>query len=146
MKMYYGNVPIKSLNSKSFETNTNDATVQASDMQAGLTGYARGQKITGTGKAFEFATYGKFNVNRAFPIPVADINTIIVSSVDGAVKMTDEINNLRDFDFSTAQEIAKITLNSVEYPLTVQITSNGITFGCAQDTFIQAMIGKDNFI
>lgn len=146
MKMMYGGVPVNSLKVKHYEMNTNSATVQPSDLQAGITCFARGTKVTGTGKAFEFATYGKFPVNRSIPIPTTNINTIVVSSTDGAVKMVDEINNLRDIDFSTAQEIAKITLDGVEHSITVQIINNKITFGCTQSVSVQAMIGKDNFI
>ena len=146
MKMIYGGTPVKSLKVKHYEVSTFDATVQPSDMQSGVTCYARGVKVTGTGKAFEFATYGRFASNIGTFIPTNDINTIVVSSTDGAIKMIDEINNLRDMDFSVAQEIAKVVLDGVEYSLTVQLTNNIITFGCTQTISIQAMIGKDNFI
>lgn len=45
MKMYYGGTPIKSLNVKHYEMSTSDATVQPSDLQSGVTCYARGQKL-----------------------------------------------------------------------------------------------------
>ena len=146
MKMYLGGTPLKSMNIRHYEMDTNSATITPSDMQAGTTCFAKGQKLTGTGKAFEFATYGKFPVNSSVPIPTTDINTILVSSTDGAVKMVDGINNLRNLDFSTAQEIGKIILDGAEYSLTVQIINNRITFGCTQSVSVQAMIGKDNFI
>lgn len=146
MKMMYNGMPINSAKVNHFEMNTNDATMTASDMQAGVTGYAKGVKVEGTGKAFEFASYGSFPVNRSIPIPTSDINTIVVSSTDGAVKMKNGINSLRDLDFAIEQEIAKIIIENIEYSLTVKITNNKITFGCIQNISVQAMIGKDNFI
>ena len=146
MKLYYGDIPITSIKVANYELSTNDCTATASDLQAGITCVSKGKKITGTGKCFEFATYGRFTTNVSTYIPYDSINTIVVSSTDGAVKMIDEISNLRNLDYSTAQEIAKIILDGVEYSLTVQIVNNQIMFGCAQDVSIQAMIGKDNFI
>ena len=80
MKMIYNGTPIKSLNIKHYELNTNDATLKASDLQSGVTAYAKGQKITGIGRAFRFALYGDFPSNREIPIPVSEINTVVVSS------------------------------------------------------------------
>ena len=146
MKLIYGGVPYNTTKVNHYEIDTNSATVQPSDMQAGVTCFARGEKVTGTGKAFEFATYGRFIANVGTPIPAIDINTIVVPSTEGFVKTNDEINNFRNLDYSVSQEIAKIILDGVEYPLTVKITNNRITFGCTQRVSIQAMIGKDNFI
>lgn len=146
MKMIYNGTPINSMKVKHYEMDTNSATVKPSDLQAGVTCFGKGKKITGTGKAFEFAMYGTLPVNSGIPIPTVDINTILISSTDGSVRMINEIDNLRDLDFSIAQEIAKITLNGTEQSLTVQIVNNRIIFGCSQNTFIQVMIGKDNFI
>lgn len=38
--------------------NTYDADITAVDMQHGKTAWAKGKKVVGTGKAFEFANYG----------------------------------------------------------------------------------------
>ena len=41
------------------EPNTYDGNITSPDMQYGTIGYAQGKRIVGTGKAFEFAVYGK---------------------------------------------------------------------------------------
>lgn len=143
MKLMLGGTPVKKM---MVHNDTMDATMVASDLQAGVTAYANGRKVTGTGKAFSFATYGRFIANVGTPIPTSDINTIVMSSTDGAVKMINSIQNMRDLDYSVAKEVAKIMLDGVEYPLTILIANNRITFGCAKSVSIQAMIGKDEFI
>lgn len=37
MKLYLGNTPVKSLNIRKLDVNTNDATIVASGMQSGMT-------------------------------------------------------------------------------------------------------------
>lgn len=81
MKMIYNGTPIKSLNIKRYEMNTNDATLKASDMQVGVTAYAKGKKVTGTGKSFEFAYYGGFETNSINYVPNM-INVIEIASVN----------------------------------------------------------------
>lgn len=49
MKCYLGISPVKSLDIRKLDVDTNDATVVASDMQSGSIAYAKGQKVTGTG-------------------------------------------------------------------------------------------------
>lgn len=49
MKLCLGNTPVKSLNIRKLDVDTNDATIVASDMQSGTVAYAKGQKVTGTG-------------------------------------------------------------------------------------------------
>lgn len=145
MKMFYGNTPVNSMKIKHYEVSTNDSTLSPSDMQSGIVAYGKGKRIVGTGKAFEFASYGRFVSNIGTFIPTNDINTIVVSSTDGAVRMVDSIRNIRDLDFSVVQEIASVVLEDGEYPLTLKIENNIMTFGCSQNVSIQAMIGKDNF-
>lgn len=48
MKCYLGISPVKSLNIRKLDVDTNDATIVASDMQTGSIAYAKGQKVTGT--------------------------------------------------------------------------------------------------
>lgn len=49
MKLCLGSTPIKSLNIRKLDVDTNDATIVASDMQTSSVAYAKGQKVTGTG-------------------------------------------------------------------------------------------------
>lgn len=46
------------------EPSTYDADLTPVDMQLGRTAYVKGEKITGTGKCFEFATYGLKRVKK----------------------------------------------------------------------------------
>ena len=48
MKCYLGISPVKFLNIRKLDVDTNDATIVASDMQSGAVAYAKGQKVTGT--------------------------------------------------------------------------------------------------
>jgi hypothetical protein len=146
MKMIYGGVPVNSLKVRHYEISTNDATLRSSDLQAGVTAYAKGQKVTGTGKAFSFATYGDMPSNISIPIPVSEINTIVLSSVGNSIKMLQDIISLRSVDFSTAQEIATVTINGMDYPIKIQIMNNMFTIICEQMVVLQIMFGKDEYI
>lgn len=145
MKMMYGNVPIKSLNVKHFELDSNSCDMVASDLQAGKTAVAKGRKITGTGKSFEFANYGKLETNIPTYVP-SDINIIELSSLDYPIKLTAELTSLKNLDFSTSQTIATVTVNGVEYNLNVSVNSNLLIINCDQRFFLQVFYGKDNYI
>ena len=145
MKMFLGNTPVNSLNVHHFEMNTNDATVFASDLQAGVTCYARGQKITGTGKCFEFATYGSIQTNMAEYIP-SPINVIEVASLDYPIKNFIALNKMESTDFSTEQTIGIVLVDNVEYPITVSIDGYFLTLNCEKTITLQVFLGKDNYV
>lgn len=145
MKMMYGNTPIKSLNVKYFEMDTNDCTMVASDLQAGVTAVARGQKITGTGKAFSFASYGRWTTNISNFIPM-DINTVQIGSMDYPVRMTISINGSHSCDFSTPQEVAEVIVDGTAYPMTVSVQNEEFLVTCEKTINIQFFIGKDEYI
>ena len=146
MKMIYNGTPIKSLNIKHYEMNTNDATLKASDMQVGVTAYAKGKKVTGTGKCFSFAMYGNCPSNTTLPVPTSEINTIIVAANTYPVKMKQTILTFQEVDFSTAQEVATITINGEEYLINLQIINNMLTISCNQTVTLQVLFGKDDYV
>lgn len=145
MKMMYGNVPIKSLNVKHYELNTNSATVQPSDLQVGITAYAKGRKVTGTGKAFEFANYSLLRTNMARYVP-SNINIIELASVEYPVRLTVSLSDLNKLDFSIGQKIATVTIDNIEYDLTVSVNSNILKVICEKTFAMQVFYGKDNYI
>lgn len=144
MKMFYGNTPVKSLNIKHYEVSTNDATMKASDLQAGITAYAKGKKVTGTGKSFEFANYGGLITNTARFVP-NNINIIEVSSAYYPVKLTLQLYDMKYTDFSTRQNIAIVIIDGAEYNLSVSVESNILTIHCDKDIELQVFYGKDNY-
>lgn len=149
MKLMYGNTPVKSLNINYFEVDTNSATVQPSDMQAGTTCFARGKKITGTGKSFEFASYGVVTTNVQRFVPTL-INIVEISGIDYPVKSLIDLLEINEIDFSTEQTIGVVVVDSVEYPITVNITVNVegyfLTFNCEKAVTLNFFCGKDNYI
>ena len=145
MKMIYGNTPIKSLNIRHYEMDTNSATVQPSDLQAGVTAYARGQKVTGSGKAFAFALYGGCSSNSLIPIPVSTINTVLISASSHTTKMNKTALELQKLDFTVPQEVAVINVDNVDYVVTVQAANNMITLHCDKTVTLQFLFGKDEY-
>ena len=145
MKMMYNGVPIKSLNIKHYEMSTQDATLRESDMQAGVTAYARGRKITGTGKSFEFASYGTTRTNMADFVP-AQINVIEVASINYPIRSLIAFDNMYDIDFSTEQTIGMVTIDGVEYPITSQFNGFIFTLKCEKTIDLEVFLGKDNYI
>ena len=145
MKMIYGGVPVNSMKIKHYEMDTNDCTMIASDIQAGVTGVARGQKITGTGKSFEFASYGNSLTNLPIVIPAA-INTIQVSSADYPIRTIIPVHDTNLFDFSTPQTIAEAIIDGVAYPLAISVQNGMLTVACDHTIGIQLFYGKDNYV
>ena len=145
MKLCLGSTPVKSLNIRKLDVDTNDATIVASDMQSGSIAYAKGQKVTGTGKAFAFASYGNQQTNLAIPVPSA-INAIEISSLDYPVQMLVALSDMKDVDFSTENTIANAVINGVTYPITVQVTDSKLTINCSQSVNLEVFYGKDEHV
>ena len=143
--MFYNGTPIKSLNVKHFEISTNDCTAIPSDLQAGVTCVSKGKKITGTGKSFEFATYGYITTNVPTPIPT-NINVIHLGCVEYPVQMTVPMSNITALDFGVSQNIGNIFINNVEHPITVSVLNNMLTVSCSSNIKLQAFYGKDRYI
>ena len=145
MKMFYGNTPIKSLNVKHYEMNTNDCDMVASDLQAGKTAVAKGRKITGTGKSFEFARYGGVMTN--FPICIPTLfNVMQIGSTVYPVRVNIAFANMINTDFSQSQNVGSIMVDDVEYQITVTISGNLLTISCDQSVTLEVFYGKDNYI
>lgn len=144
MKMMYGNVPVKSMNIHHFEMDTNDCDMVASDLQAGKTAVAKGKKITGTGKSFEFASYGEFNSNETLYVP-SNINVIQITSILHPTKMTVKVADTKALDFGSEQSIGSVIVNNVEHPIIVVVSGNFLSIKCDESTKIQIFYGKDNY-
>lgn len=145
MKLVYGNTPVKSLNINYFEQNTNDCDMIASDLQSGKTAVARGEKITGTGKSFEFAFYGRGMTNIPLIIP-ALINVIYIGSTTYPIKTIVSVFDTTLLDFSMPQTIAEIDIDGTKYPLTVSVQHNMLTIACEHTIDIELFYGKDRYV
>lgn len=145
MKMYLGNMPVKKVNISNYEMDTNDATVMPSDLQAGVSCYARGQKVIGTGKSFEFASYGGFETN--CPLIISNvINVVEIASTIYPVKTIIPLSEMKNTDFSTPQVIGSIIVDNVEYSVTAMIEDIFLTFICDKTVTLQIFFGKDNYV
>ena len=145
MKMIYGGTPVNSMKVKHYEISTSDATTVPSAVQAGLTYYANGQKQTGTGKSFEFASYGNLPTNRSVYVP-SNVNIIQISSMDNAVQLTIALNDIKNKDFSVSTEVAKVLVDDVLYPIFVEVNGHFLSVNCEQTLTLQVFYGKDNYI
>lgn len=144
MKMYYGNTPVNSLNINYFERDTNDCDMVASDLQTGKTAVARGQKITGTGKSFEFAQYGGIDTNLPMVIPNT-INVIEIASITYPIRTVFSLTEIKNLDFSIPQTAGYVIVDGSEFPITVTVTNNMLTLSCDQTITLQVFYGKDNY-
>ena len=145
MKMFYGGVPVNSMKVHSYELNSNDCDMIASDLQAGKTAVARGKKIVGTGKSFEFASYGGCVTNLPIAVPSV-INAIQISSVSYPIKMTVPVYNTTRLDFSALQTIAEVVIDEMVYPITVSVQNGMLTVFCDYTIDIELFYGKDRYI
>lgn len=123
---------------------TDDATIVPSALQKGLIAYGNNQRIVGTGKSFEFASYGGLQTNTDVYIP-SDINVIELSSLDYPIKLTSELVSHKNIDFSTDKVVAKVTVSGTDYDLVVNAKSNNLTVKCNKSLNLQAFYGKDNY-
>lgn len=144
MKMMYNGTEIKSLKVKHYEMDTNDCDMIASDMQAGKTAVARGKKITGTGKSFEFAWYGQVETNQQLYIP-SNINVIEVSSTLYPVQLTIALSDMKNHDFSVAQTVCRAIVNEASSDIIVTATNNSLLLSCDKNIKLQVFYGKDNY-
>lgn len=142
MKMCLGNTPINFVN---LGTDTDDATLVASDLQAGVTAYAKGRKVTGTGKSFSFAIYGTCKTNRLNVAPET-INVIQIGSFQYPIKMTIPFKDMRIHDFSTAQQMAEVTIDGIIYPIIVSMQNGLLNITCDQTIDIELFYGRDEYI
>ena len=125
--------------------NTNDATLKASDMQTGVTAYAKGKKVIGTGKCFEFATYGGLLTNKTQYIP-SDINVIEISSLEYPIQLVIALSEMKDMDFSVEKTVCNIVADGTTYDIVVQAVNNFLTISCDKTIMLQVFYGKDNYV
>ena len=142
MKMMYGGTPVKNV---LLHTDSDSATMVASDLQSGVTGFAKGQKITGTGKSFEFARYGSMFTNVQTVIPT-NINIIEIASLNNPVQLYIELTDMKDLDFLTSQLIGNVVVDGVAYPITVIVSDNKIKLSCDKTIKLQVFYGRDNYV
>lgn len=145
MKMMYNGTEIKSLNIKHYEMDTNSATVQPSDLQAGVTCFGRGKKITGTGKCFEFAFYGQMESNDSLIIP-CEVNVVQVATVDYPMSSTTPITKTKNLDFTTPQTVGNVVINNVTCPVNITVQNNEISISCGEAVTFEVFFGKDNYV
>lgn len=142
MKMYLGDVPVKALYT---HTDTDEGNITAPDMQSGMIAFAKGVKLTGTGKAFAFASYGQMPTNTAWPVP-SIINVIEVSSLTYPVKTNIALSSMKNTNFSTIQKIGAVTINGTAYDITAQVSNNMLTVGCSKDISLEVFYGRDEHV
>lgn len=142
MKMYLGDVPVKALYT---HTDTDEGNITAPDMQSGMIAFAKGVKLTGTGKAFAFASHGQMSTNKAWPVP-SIINFIEVSSLTYPVKTNIALSSMKNTDFSTIQKIGAVTINGTAYDITAQVSNNMLTVGCSKDIDLEVFYGRDEHV
>ena len=144
MKMIYGGVPVNSLKVRHYEMDTNDCDMIASDLQAGKTAVARGKKIVGTGKSFEFATYGESMTNLPIFVPTT-INVIQIGSLVYSIKTNISMYNTSFVDFTSPKQVAEVIIDGVNYPLMVSVQNGMLTISCDKTIDIELFYGKDNY-
>lgn len=145
MKMYLGKTPMKSLNIKHYELSSNDCTMVPSDLQAGVTGVAKGKKIVGTGKSFEFAYYGQMETNFPMIIP-NNINVIEIASIEYPIRLTTVLSEMKALDFTVENMMAQVIIDGISYNVFVQVNQNKLNINCEKDFALEVFFGKDNYV
>ena len=143
--MCLGSTPVKSLNIRKLDVDTNDATVTASEMQSGTTAYAKGKKVTGTGKSFVFASYGLAETNDPISVPTM-VNVVGISSLLYPVQLQIALSDMKDNDFSAEYQIATDVINGASYPITARVSDNNLVLSCEQTSALQVFYGKDEHV
>ena len=144
MKMYLDGKSVNSLHIIKHDIDTNNCTMIPSDLQAGVTCFARGQKVTGTGKSFEFANYGQLTTNSSRYVPT-NINVIQVTSIEYPIKLNMDFETIKGSDFANEQVIATVITDDGEYDLVATIQSNIMRITCDKTFRLQIFYGKDNY-
>ena len=144
MKLIYGGVPYNTTKVNHYEVSTNDCDMLASDLQAGKTAVARGQKIVGTGKCFEFASYGRMETNIPDYVPTL-INTIEIASTVYPIKTVYALNDIKNVDFSTEQIIGFAIIDGIEYPITAKVQNYLLTLSCEKSITLETFYGRDKY-
>ena len=142
MKLMLGNTPVKKM---MIHNDTQDATIQPSCIQVGEIGYARGQKIIGTGKAFAYSLYGNIMTNITYPA-IHKINTVIISSSLYPIKMNISIIEIQNSEDVSNLTVGTISIDGTDYPITLTINDNGFKFNCEKTMKLQGFCGKDEYI
>lgn len=145
MKLFYGGVPYNTTKVKHYEISTNDCDMESFDLQTGKTAVAKGKKITGTGKAFEFAFYGAWTTNLPIIIPV-EINVIQISSIAYPIKTLVSVYDITSVDFSVPQTIAEAIIDGTNYPIVVSMQSGMLNISCDRTIDIELFYGKDRYV
>lgn len=145
MKMIYNGTPVNSMKVKHYEVSTADATLKPFDMQAGITAYAKGKKVVGTGRCFEFARYGFAYTNVPTPIP-SMINFLEVASLSCPIQLSMELNKMSTVDFSISQNIGNAIIDGQSYPLSVAVSDNKMTISCNKTIKLETFYGRDHYV
>lgn len=142
MKLMLGGTPVKKM---MIHNDTMDATMVASDLQAGVTAYANGRKVTGTGKSFSFASYGMAFTNDILPVPNV-INVIEIACLNYPIKLSVALNEMRNIDFAVENHIADVIIDGKTYPITVCVSNNILNITCDHTISLEVFFGKDEYV
>ena len=135
------------------EPSTYDADITPENMQRGMTAYARGEKIVGTGKCFEFAEYGLSRLKKlsngfygvAFELDMGANTFFIVTTGTGDI-FAQTTNGV-----VAGEEPTKIGKNlTTSGDVYVAYIDNEVTIYTTEikstNTYLRVFVGKDNEI
>lgn len=158
--LVYGDKRIKAIGvTNGIGLDTSDADITPADMQNGKIGYANGEKVIGTGKCFEFASYGAENFDLIFDEQDNDrygimmklpsiTNTLFISSTPNSDVVVQEIFRINEIEENKAVKIGtNITTNGEFF---VFHTQGYIFIYCTDvqnaESKLNYFIGKDIYI